>query len=51
MMERIPVKMLFFFFQSLTNRGQRSHSVEGSELFCFNSPVCKVTVTKLHCLL
>lgn len=49
MTERIPVKTLFLFFQSLSNRGQRSHSVGDSELFCFDSPVCKVTVTKLHC--
>lgn len=35
----MPVETLFFPFQSLTNRGQRSHSVEDSGLFCFYSPV------------
>lgn len=35
MTESVPVEMLFFFFQSLTNRGQRPHSRVDSELVCF----------------
>lgn len=51
MTERKPVKTLFFCFQSLTHRGQRSHSVADSELLCFDSPVSKVTVKEIHGLL